>query len=781
MLKNYLITAIRNIRRDLFYSGINILGLAIGMSCSILIMLWVYDELSFDRFHDDSDNIYRIIAKLPSMEAAVGPLPLAESLKKDYPEIIESCNINQSEALLKVDDKTFNNIEGISTTKEFFNVFSFKILKKQKDSLLTDLNEIVLTQKTAEKLFGTEEALGKAINFNLDQDYIISGIIQDPPNNSHFSFDYIVNINSIQRLHNSANDWETFMCYPYIKIGEEAIPDTVENKIENYFTKVFGEDGNPVKIGIQAMTDIHLKSSHLTELYAKLGDIKYVLIFAIVSIFILIIACINFMNLSTAKATKRLTDVGIRKVVGATRGQLIFQYLGESLFIAFIALLFALLFVDIMLPVFNNVSQKEITMKVFSYKEITWLILITIITGLLSGSYTAVYLSRIKSTQILSKEPVRGKKGKIFRQILVITQFSISITLIIFSFVVKSQMNYIQNKDLGFNINNLMSIDLGGDVSKDYYKLKSILLEIPEVQYVTSSSSLPIQIIEGTYGGDWPGKDPEEIHLTNFANVDNDYIDALGLNIIEGRNFNEIYEVDTASYIVNETAVKAMGLKNPIGTEIRIHGGPGKIIGVIKDFHAQSIHSAISPLVLQRGKASEFLILNIKEGDFKSTINKIKSAINKEFPNYSLTYRTLNDRYIELYSNEKRLGQIFDYFAILAILLSCLGLFGLSAYSAEQRTKEIGIRKALGSTITSIIFILEKDFIKWVLISNIIAWPISYYFASKWLESFTYKVDISINIFAIATLLTFIIAIVTVFAQAYRAALKNPTESLRYE
>lgn len=781
MFKNYIITALRNIKRDLFYSGINIIGLAIGMSCSILIMLWVYDELSFDRFHKDSKDIYRIIAKLPSMQAAVGPIPLAKSLKNDYPEIIESCMLLSSDALLRINDKSFNNIEGICTTKEFFNIFSFEILSKQKDSLLTDINEIVLTQGTAEKLFGKEDPLGKIINFNLDHEYIVSGIIQNPPSNSHFSFEYIINYKSIQRYRNSENEWGTFMCFPFIKISNEAIPDTVANRIENYFTKIFGEDGKDVKFGIQPITEVHLRSNHLTELYAKLGDIKYVLIFTIVSVFILIIACINFMNLSTAKATKRLTDVGIRKVVGARRSQLISQYLGESLFIAFIALLFALLFVDFMLPVFNNISQKEITMKVFSYKEIGWLIIITILTGLFSGSYTALYLSRIKSTQILSKEPIRGKKGKIFRQILVITQFSISIALIIFSFVVKSQMNYIQNKDLGYKIDNLITVELGGDISHDYNNIKSALLEIPEVVNVTSSSSLPIQIIEGTYGGNWPGKDPNEVHLTNMCQVDNDFISTIGLTLIEGRNFNEVYEVDTASYIVNETAVKAMKLENPIGAEISFARGPGKIIGVIKDFHSQSIHSAISPLILYRGQSSGHLIVKLKEGILKTTIEKINKKICSNFPNYSFSYRTVTDRYNELYTNEKRIGQIFDYFAILAILLSCLGLFGLSAYSAEQRTKEIGIRKAMGSTISGIVFILEKDFIKWVLISNIIAWPVSFYFARKWLESFTYKVDVSIYIFVIAAFLTFLIAIITVLAQAYKAALKNPTESLRYE
>jgi len=781
MFKNYLLTAFRNIKRDLFYSGINILGLAIGMSCSILIMLWVYDEISFDRFHKDYENIYRIIAKLPTMKASVGPLPLAQSLKTDYPEIEEACNLLHSEALLKVGDNTFNNIEGLSTTKDFFRIFSFKILKKQKDSLLTDLNEIILTKKTAEKLFGKEDPLGKTVNFNLVRDYIISGIIEDIPNNSHFSFDYIINTYSDPDINDTENNWDTFMCFPYIKIAKKANPDTVSNKIENHFTKVFGEDGNSVKFGIQPITEIHLKSSHLTELYAKLGDIKYVLIFAIVSIFILIIACINFMNLSTAKANKRLTDVGIRKVVGAKRSQLIFQYLGESLFIAFIALLFALLFVDFLLPAFNNISQKEITMKVFSYKEIGWLIIITILTGLISGSYTAVYLSKIKSTQILSKEVIRGKKGKLFRQILVISQFSISITLIIFSLLVKSQMHYIQNKNLGYQLENLIAIDLGGDISNDYNKIKSILLEIPDVQFVTSSSSLPIQIIQGTYGGNWPEKDPDVRYLTNTCQVDNDFIPALGLEILAGRNFSEIFEVDTASYIINESAAEQMGLDDPIGTEISFERGPGKIIAVVKDFHFQSIHSAISPLVLSRGESSGALILNLNTDEFKTTINKISNKINENFPNYSFSHRTLTDYYNELYTNEKRIGQIFDYFAILAILLSCLGLFGLSAYAAEQKTKEIGIRKALGSSIMNIIFILEKDFIKWVLISNIIAWPVSYYFANKWLESFTYRTHISISIFVISMAITFTIATLTVLFQAYRAAMKNPTKSLRYE
>ncbi len=781
MFRNYLLTAIRNIKRDLFYSGINILGLAIGMSCSILIMLWVYDELSFDRFHQDSENIYRIIAKLPSMEAPVGPLPLANSLKKDYPEITESCFLISAPGLLKVGENTFNNLQGLSTTKDFFNIFSFNVILKQKDSLLTDINEIVITQKVANKLFGQEDALGKTVNLNLENEYIVSAIIENTPTNSHFDFDFLIHFRSIEQLQGQEENWGTFMTIPFIKLSKKSIPDTVSKKIENYFTKIHGEDGNSVKFDIQPITEIHLKSGHLTELYAKLGDIKYVLIFAIVSIFILVIACINFMNLSTAKATKRLTDVGIRKVVGAKRNQLIFQYLGESLFIAFIALLFALLFVDFMLPTFNDISLKEITMKVFSYKEIGWLIIITVLTGLISGSYTAIYLSKIKSTQILSKEPIRGKKGKFFRQALVITQFSISIALIIISFLVKSQMNYIQNKNLGFRLNNLLVIDLGGDFSNDYNNIRSSLLEIPNINNVTTTSSLPINIIEGTYGTDWPGKDPDALHLINSCNVDNNFIETLGLELVDGRGFSDIYEKDTASYIINESAVKLMGLENPIGTEITAANGPGKIIGILKDFHFQTIHTSIGPIAFSRVRSSNTLIININDKNIKRTIEDISKTINTNFPNYSFSYKTMTDNYNELYTNEKRIGQIFNYFAVLAILLSCLGLFGLSAYSAEQRTKEIGIRKSMGSTVRGIIFILEKDFIKWVLISNVIAWPISYFFAKKWLESFTYKVEISIYTFIIAAVLTFAIAIITVFAQAYKAAIKNPTESLRYE
>lgn len=780
MFKNYIITAIRNIKRDFFYSGINILGLAIGMSCSILIMLWVYDEISFDRFHHDSENIYRTVAKLPQMEVAIGPMPLAKSLKNDYPEIIESCNLVNAEVQLKVGDKSFNNTQGISTTKEFFNIFSFKIIDQVKDSLLTDLNEIVITKSTARKLFGNENPLGKTVNMNLDTDYMVSGIMEDVPSNSHFSFDFLINYNSVPDVKSAEESWGQFMCFPYIKIAKNVHPDTVAQKIENHYIKVL-EDPRIGKIGIQPITDIHLRSSHLHELFAKLGDIKYVLIFAIISVFILVIACINFMNLSTAKATKRLTDVGIRKVVGAKRSQLIFQYLGESLFIAFIALLFALLFVDFMLPAFNNISQKEITMSVFSYKEIGWLILITIITGLISGSYTAVYLSKIKSTQILSKEPIRGKKGKLFRQILVIIQFSISIGLIIFSFIIKSQMNYIQNKDLGIKINDLIVVDLGGDITNDYSNLKSLLSDMSDVEYVTTSSNLPIQIQGGTYSVSWPEKDPDIMNLVNACEVDNDFIPALDAEILEGRNFNEIYEVDSSSVILNETAVKLMQLDNPVGSEITYNGQPVKIIGIIKDFHFQSVHSSINPLVLYRGNFSNFLILKLKTENFKKSIEKIGNQIAKSYPNYTFSYRTMNDHYNELYTNEKRVGQIFDYFSVLAILLSCLGLFGLSAYAAEQRTKEIGIRKALGAKISNIIFNLEKDFIKLVLISNIIAWPVSYYFANKWLESFTFKVNISVTTFAIAATLTLVIAISTVFAQAYRAAIKNPTKSLRYE
>jgi ABC-type antimicrobial peptide transport system permease subunit len=434
-----------------------------------------------------------------------------------------------------------------------------------------------------------------------------------------------------------------------------------------------------------------------------------------------------------------------------------------------------------MLPTFNTISQKDISMSVFSYKEIMWLIIITIITGLISGSYTAFYLSKVKSSQILSKEIIRGKKGKLFRQVLVIMQFTISISLIIFSFIVRSQMSYIQNKNLGYKLDNLISLELGGDFKNDYNNIKSKLLEIDGINKTTSASSLPISIDEGTYSTYWPNKDPHAQHLINTCKTDHEFIPCLGLELIEGRNFSEIINKDTASFIVNESTVKLMELKNPIGTKIRVNGNNGLIIGILKDFHFKSIHNAITPLIISRVESSESILINIDDTNIKSTIEDIIAIFTESFPDYSLSYKHLNESYISLYDNEKRIGKIFDYFAILAIFLSCLGLFGLSAYTAEQRTKEIGIRKALGESIFAIIITLEKDFLKWILISNLIAWPISYYFAQKWLESFTYKVDISISIFIIASILTLIIAILTVLTQAYRAAIKNPANSLRYE
>ncbi|NOQ27282.1 MAG: FtsX-like permease family protein [Bacteroidales bacterium] len=782
MFKNYLLTAIRNIKRDLFYSGINILGLAMGMSCSILIMLWVYDEVSYDRFHEDSSMIYRIIARLPQTHIAVGPIPLAKSLKEEYPEIQEAVNLNfNNDVELRVDEIILKDNIGLYTSSEFFKIFNIKIIEKQTDSLLSNTNEIILTQSLAQKIFGNENPIGKSITVNINKEYMVSAIIEDYPSNSHFEFDFIVDIFSNDHLKASEDNWGTFMCFPYIKIYAETNIDTLRKKVEFHFNKIYGEDTKAGTIGLQSLEDIHLKSSHLQELYATLGDIKYVKIFALVSIFILIIACINFMNLSTAKAAKRLTDVGIRKVVGAKRGQLIAQYLGESLFIAFIAMLFALLFVDFMLPVFNTISQKNITMEVFSFKEIIWLVFITIITGLISGSYTAIYLSGIKSTQILSKEPIRGKSGKYFKQALVITQFTISIALIIVSLIVKNQLHYIQNKNLGYKIENQLVLDLGGDFTKDFTSIKAKLLENPDVKNVTSSSSLPVNIIQGTYGGDWPGKDPESQNLINTCEVDHEFINTLELELIEGRDFSPILNVDTGSYIINESAVKLMDLEDPIGTEITVARKTAKIIGVIKDFHFTSMHSSIGPLVISRVESSDFLILKIDTKNIQSTIQDISKRISENFPNYSFSYKTLTDQYNELYTNEQRIGKMFNYFAILAILLSCLGLFGLSAYSAEQRTKEIGIRKALGGSISSIVFILEREFIKWVVISNIIAWPVAYYFAKNWLESFTYKIEISVFLFAMAMIITFIVAVLTVFFQAYRAASKNPTESLRYE
>jgi len=793
MLRNYFKITVRIIKKSKVYSFINISGLAVGMACCILIFLWVKDELSFDRFHENADVIYRVTDRYPDSSAgyrssAVSAWPLAEALKNDFPEIVESARLRiLTHRLISYKDKKFYENDFVAVDPSFLKMFSFPLVKGDITTALTEPNTILISEETAPRYFGTEDPIGKVLNYNNNTDFKVIGVLKDVPQNSHIRFDFLVPFESTLRALGWTDSWWSDNYTTYVQLAENASFQHISDKVYDYKKKIYSE--SRTKLILQPLTDIHLRSNYSIDLYGSTENKSiYVYAFSLIALFVLLIACINFMNLSTARSEKRSKEVGLRKVVGATRHHIIAQFYGESLFMTVISFVAAVFLVYLLLPAFNNLSGKMLALD--SMKEPVFLLGlfgIMLLTGLVSGSYPALVQSSFKPVDSIKGIGLTfsSKSGKsLFRHSLVVVQFTLSIMLIVGTLIVYKQIHYMLNKELGYEKESMICFRKRANVRNQYDAFKSELLRDPNITGVTASSDIPTYTVHSTGAFSWEGKDPETRLSIHQFSVDYDYIKTFNMNIIAGRDFSREFPVDdsTQSFIVNEMAVQAMGLKDPVGTMFQLYKHRGQIVGVVEDFHFKSLQKEIEPLVLRIDPGwDSYVFVKFRSEQTKEAIASIQRVYNTFNPDFPLEYTFLDEAVEQLYDSEQKTKTIFNYFTFIAIFISCLGLYGLAAHMAQQKTKEIGIRKVLGAPIINIVTNLSKEFILLVCMANAIAWPVAYYFMNKWLKNFAYRTSMGLWIFFLSALAALVIALLTVSYQSIKAATANPVDSLRYE
>jgi len=797
MFKSYFKVALRNLKRFKAYSLINIAGLAVGMACCFLILLFVKDELSYDRYHKNSDQIYRLIIEVnvegKKTLGAITPPPMGPALVNDFPEAINAARFirtSREEVLISHGDKEFYERRFFFADPSVFDVFSFPLIRGDPEASLKEPYSVVITEEIAEKYFGDEDPLGNVITFNNKDDYKITGVLKNIPHNSHFRFDFLASFRTLNHYFIlPLDDWGSCALYTYMLIPKGCSPLELGKRFPSFLKKYVGERHFIEELHLQPLTSIHLHSNLSGEIEAN-SDISYLYIFSAIAFLIMFVACINFVNLSTARQMNRGREVGMRKVLGAHRLQIFNQYLGESIFFAFAALPLTFLLVELFLPVFNPLVKKEMTVGYFNNLFFILAIFgLTLVVGIASGTYPALFLSAFQPIKVLKGAFKSGSARQILRSILVLAQFAVSISLITCTIIINNQMNYIRNKKLGFDKDHIVILPIKErQLLFKVQSFKNELLRNSNILNVSLSSDVPGKngINSNPFHPEGFGKN-SNLKIANMR-VDYDFLETLGIEIKEGRNFSKEFATDASeAFILNEAAVEKMGWESPLGKQLEWLPGPGRskrgtVIGIIKDFHFESLHQRIEPLVLHIWPQSfSYFLVRIRPTSIKGTLSFIKNKWEEFAPNYPLVYSFLDEDSDKLYKSEQRLGKIFVYFSALSIFIACLGLFGLTLFAAEQRTKEIGIRKVLGASVPRIVFLLSKEFTKWVLLANIIAWPIAYYAMSRWLQNFAYRISIEPWIFVLAAALSFVVALLTVSYQAIKAALANPAEALRYE
>jgi putative ABC transport system permease protein len=762
--------------------------MAIGMASAILILLWVQDEWSYDRHFKNADNIYRLIENQnpsagESSLFAVSPGKLTQALKEEYPEIIRSSRYEpHNELRLKKGDEFVHETAVATVDKDFLKMFDIEFVQGDINTALNDPHNVVLTKEMAHKYFGDEDALGKTLTESLGYPVTITGVIKKP-HNCHLRFDFLVPIELLKERGAPINDWQ-YLCYNYIELQKETDGRLFDNKIRDFLKKHI--KGSDSEIFLQNIKKIHLFSSRkFTYDIGGHGDIASVRILSLIAIIILLIACINFMNLATAQSARRAREIGVRKVAGATKPKIITQFLGESLFIVLIAHAIAMIMVELLLPCYKNLIGKSLSINYQHIGLYIGLVTMVLFCGLLAGSYPAFYLSSLKPLDTLKGSINKNPGNAQFRRALVVFQFSLSVLLIICTLIVRKQLGYIQNMELGFNKDNIGYFQFPAAPWDTKLKtLKKELLNNPDIVSVTKifiNYENPLDI-EGTSGGyKWDGKKEGDDVLFYTLGADEDYARTFQLEIKEGRYFSSAFSTDNTTIVINEQAAEVLGFKDPIGEKITTpQGSKLNIIGVVKDFHFKSLHYKIEPLIMQMGASNTFFI-RMKPEHITSAVESARKIYNSFKPDIPMDFHFLDDDYENLYRTEKRIGKIFGYFSFLTIIISCLGLIGLSSFMTERRTKEIGIRKINGAKSVEIFSLLSKEYIMWVIISIIITCPIAWYVMRNWLQNFAYRTSIGWLVFAMAGVIALLIAFITVSWQSYRAASKNPVEALRYE
>ena len=790
MLKNYLKTALRNLSRHKGYSLINISGFAIGIACCILIFLWVQDELSYDRFHKQTDNLYRVVEHQMQSSGDIFPIartqyPLGQALVDAYPEFINFTHYSPySRALIARGETKFYEKGVAWTDPSFFEMFTFPLLQGDTKTVLSSKDSILISEEMVEKYFTDTDPIGQTLTIENSIDLIVTGVFKKIPTNSHLQFDFLGNFEKLLDFTGLTREWGSNNYYTYVQLAANTPFKEANDKIYNFLQTIYS-DSNYTKYLLQPVKDIHLYSYFQIDLGGVSAKrAKYVYMFSIIAVFVLLIACINFINLTTARSTGRSLEIGIRKVVGAHRSNLIRQFLGESLLISFLALLVAIGLVLFLLPAFNVLSGKTLSLVTLNIPILLSVLFgIILVTGILSGSYPAFLLSSIQPVKALKGSLKLGSKRSMVRKVLVTFQFSLSIALILATFVVYRQLNFIQKKNLGFKQDHVIYLSERAPFWEKYDTFKEELLQHSEILDVTSASSVPTYTVTSTTGVTWEGKNPEDKILFTQFTVDYDYFETLGMEIVQGRDFSRDFSTDMEeAYILNETGAATTGLKDPVGKSFTLWDRKGTIVGVVDDYNFKSLHTKIEPLLHRLwGRSYRHALIRVKSGDMAQSLKAIEQIYSKHNPGFPFEYRFLNEELNLLYLNDQRTAKVFQTFMILALFISSLGLFGMASFMAAQRTKEIGIRKVLGASVSGIFVLLLKEFAKWVLLANAIAWPLGYLVMERWLKNFAYRTDIALWIFAASGILGFVVAVFTVSYQSLKASIANPVDSLKYE
>jgi putative ABC transport system permease protein len=792
VIKNYFKTAWRNLISNKAFSFINIAGLALGLSCSLLIFLWVRYEKSVDGFHKNSKQLFQVYERNyfdGKVEASYPTqVMLAHELKRVIPQIQYACGFEYASApgtksTFQAGDN-INKMNGMFAGADFFKMFSFPLIDGNVNTAISDPGSIAISQTMADDFFGSaQKAIGKIIRFENKEDLKITAVFKDIPANSSLQFDFLRSwTDFIAQNKDWVYNWGDTDPQTFIQIRKGAnvreVQSAIKDFIYNYQPKT---KGLLTELALQPFSERYLYSNFKNG-YINGGRIEYVRLFSIIAIFILLIACINFMNLATARSARRAKEVGIRKVAGAMRGSLIRQFLAEAIMVTLLSIIIALVIVIIVLPVFNQLTGKPLSLP--WQQPYCWLgfLGLLVVTGLVAGSYPAFFMSSFKPVRILKGSLKFSQSNKLFRKGLVVFQFSLSIMLIMATIVIYNQMHYVMNKDLGYDKDNLVYIPIEGDLVKNFETFKNAALANTAIVDISKMRNSPSDIEHHTNSISWPGKDPNLNVFFADGVVGYDFVKTMHLQLLEGRDFSKAY-TDSASFLLNETAVRTMGLKNPIGSTIYWGGHQGTVIGVIKDFNFNSLHQAIEPLIIRLDENWSWgtILVRIKATQTSQALTALQKICKQLNPAFPFTYHFADREYASLYDSEQVVSRLSDIFALLAMIISCLGLFGLAMFSAEQRTKEIGIRKVLGASYQNILALLSANFLQPVAIALFIAFPVAWIVMQRWLQNYYYRITISWWIFAFAGMIAIFIALITISFQAIKAALANPVNSLRTE
>jgi len=788
MFKTYIKLAYRNLIKEKTYSVINVLGLTIGLASSILILLWVQNELSYDKFHQNANQIYRITSEFSASKTSANSAGLPAGLMAQMPVIKNTARVQPANTtLLQIGDKKFEEDNVFYVDPSFMDMFSYPLVKGNPATALKQIDAVLITQVMATKYFGNQDPIGKILRKDNKENVIVTGILANIPANSELQFDFLMPMASLARTNDDLknNQWDNFNFWDYIQVDKSFAP-TSENivKLDAQIDDIYHKHSPDVKavFHAQPLTKIHLAPEQLGDMPGH-GNAQYVSIFFIIAVLILIVACINFMNLATARSARRAKEIGLRKVAGALRAQLVIQFLSESVLISFVSLVFAVMLVHLCLPVFNELANRKLILD-FSNMQL-WLSLvgIALFTGVVSGSYPALYLSGFNPVKVL-KGNVKSMGGNlVFRNVLVVVQFAVSIVLLVGTVVIYNQLKFIKDRNPGFEKANLLYVPITGDMWNRQQAFKDELKQNILTSDFTVITDLPTDLGGWTLSVNWDGKDPHSQQSFPVMAVNGDFVHTFRVHLLAGRSFSPAFKTDSGNYLINEKMAKTMGLtaSTAIGKPLTLWGNKGIVIGVVNDFNFKPIQQTIEPLIMPFNKIGGYVVVRTLPGKTAATIQTLSKISQDLNPAYPFKFDFIDQELSKMYKGEQQMGNIFNLFAILGIFISCLGLYGLSAFMAEQRTKEIGVRKVLGASVFNLVYLLSSGITRLIGVAIIIAIPVSWYAVNQWLAGFAYHITVGWMVFFIAALAALGIAWITVSYESIKAAVVNPIKSLRTE